>query len=484
MPFGLLVLALAAYPVIPLDGVAEEVVYDAIAVAALGVALAALLRRRPTPSTGWVLVLAGYGLWLVGDLVWTVERYVVGAAHFPSASDVPYLAAYGLLAAGAQSFSRSRLSRRDLTALLDAAILAAGVAVPAVVFVVLPAAADSSLTGWGKVISSAYPLGDILVLAVVVRLVLAHGALSWSLAGLVGSLTSVFAADLWWNGLAIGDPTADPLGTDVLWLAGYVLLAGAVLHPSMLDLAEAPAGRDRPPSGGRLTLLTLGSLLPAATLLFAGVRGGEVPWLPVSVGGALLTFLVVLRMAGLLDQVRQQSVQLTALARSDELTGAPNRRTWDHELSRACAVARDRDTPLCVAIVDLDHFKHYNDRFGHPAGDRLLREAVAAWTEALGPAGMLARYGGEEFTLLLPGTDVAEAAARVDVLRAVTPGGQTFSAGVARWEPGTEPGDVLEAADKALYAAKRGGRDRVEVAGGLAWQGAADRPLQPVQVSS
>jgi len=95
--------------------------------------------------------------------------------------------------------------------------------------------------------------------------------------------------------------------------------------------------------------------------------------------------------------------RLAALARSDALTGAPNRRTWDHELSRACQASREDETPLSVAVLDLDRFKSYNDQYGHQAGDRLLREAVAAWSEALGGEGILARYGGEEFAVLLPG---------------------------------------------------------------------------------
>jgi diguanylate cyclase (GGDEF)-like protein len=154
-------------------------------------------------------------------------------------------------------------------------------------------------------------------------------------------------------------------------------------------------------------------------------------------------------------------VQLAALARSDALTGAPNRRTWDHELSRACANSREQITPLCIAMIDMDHFKVYNDTHGHQAGDRLLREAVAAWTEQLGADAMIARYGGEEFAVLLPGVTVQEALARVRGMRPVTPDGQTFSAGVTAWDPQTEPGTAVAQADAALYQAKRTGRDRV-----------------------
>jgi len=138
---------------------------------------------------------------------------------------------------------------------------------------------------------------------------------------------------------------------DVLWLAGYVLLAAALLHRSMPDLADPPPLKEQLPSMGRLAVLSIASLLPALTLFIAGSGGAQIPWKSLSVGGAVLTILVVIRMAGLLEKVRQQAVQLAALANRDELTGAPNRRTWDHELSRACATARDEDEPLCVAIL-------------------------------------------------------------------------------------------------------------------------------------
>ncbi len=144
------------------------------------------------------------------------------------------------------------------------------------------------------------------------------------------------------------------------------------------------------------------------------------------------------RVAGLLVVVREQSAQLAQLARSDALTGVPNRRTWDFELSRACETARQRDRPLSVALLDLDHFKAFNDAYGHPAGDRLLKEATAAWSTHLRDGEVLARVGGEEFGVLLPDHDEVAARLRVLDMLANTPQAQTFSAGVARWHPDTE----------------------------------------------
>jgi len=152
------------------------------------------------------------------------------------------------------------------------------------------------------------------------------------------------------------------------------------------------------------------------------------------------------------------------MARTDELTGLPNRRAWDGELSRELARARRRDERLSVAMIDLDHFKEFNDAHGHQAGDQVLEQAGGAWRAAVRDADLVARYGGEEFVALLPGCPPDSATDVVERMRAVTPMGQTCSAGIAIWD-GEESADELVArADAALYAAKRGGRDRIVLA--------------------
>ena len=230
----------------------------------------------------------------------------------------------------------------------------------------------------------------------------------------------------------------------------------------MTTVAEPAPDREATGSSQRrLVVLACGLMLPAVALLLDGATGGGVLWPVIGVGALLISGLVLVRMSGILHTVEVQAMQLAALARADGLTGAPNRRTWDHELSRACAASLEHNTALCVAMMDLDHFKVYNDTHGHQAGDRLLREAVAAWTARLGAGGLLARYGGEEFTVLLPGVTLAEARARIQALSAVTPDGQTFSAGVSIWDSCTEPSTAVARADEALYEAKRTDRNCV-----------------------
>jgi diguanylate cyclase (GGDEF)-like protein len=151
--------------------------------------------------------------------------------------------------------------------------------------------------------------------------------------------------------------------------------------------------------------------------------------------------------------------RLGELAATDPLTGLPNRRTWNRELARALHATERR--PVCVAMLDLDHFKLFNDQHGHLAGDRQLTACAVAWQAQLRPGDVLARLGGEEFAVLLNGCPLPDATAVIERLRGATPGRQTCSAGlVARHED--EPGEMLMArADAKLSAAKHAGRNQL-----------------------
>ena len=153
--------------------------------------------------------------------------------------------------------------------------------------------------------------------------------------------------------------------------------------------------------------------------------------------------------------------RLEASARTDDLTGLPNRRAWEHELPRELARADRDERPVCVAMLDLDRFKRFNDERGHQAGDRLLKQATSAWCEQLRSSDMLARYGGEEFAVLLPGCTLDDAQTLLERLRIAMPEAQTVSAGVACWDGAETAEELVGRADSALYAAKRAGRDRL-----------------------
>jgi diguanylate cyclase (GGDEF)-like protein/PAS domain S-box-containing protein len=149
------------------------------------------------------------------------------------------------------------------------------------------------------------------------------------------------------------------------------------------------------------------------------------------------------------------------MARHDSLTGLPNRRALEEQLPREMARARRHRSPLCVAIVDIDHFKDYNDSHGHLAGDEVLRECARSWDEALRSEDTIVRFGGEEFLVLLPDTSLEQACEIVERLRMTTPMGQTCSAGLACWDFTETIDELLGRADGALYLAKASGRDQL-----------------------
>jgi diguanylate cyclase (GGDEF)-like protein len=163
----------------------------------------------------------------------------------------------------------------------------------------------------------------------------------------------------------------------------------------------------------------------------------------------------VARVIALADTIND----LTDEAQTDGLTGLPNRRTWEAHLTR---IGSDGEQ-AAIAILDLDHFKDFNDTYGHPAGDRLLKETAAAWRDQLRPGDVLARIGGEEFGLLLPNCNIEPATEVIDRLRRSVTHQRTCSAGLTAQDPGERADSVITRADQALYQAKAQGRDRIHV---------------------
>ena len=160
----------------------------------------------------------------------------------------------------------------------------------------------------------------------------------------------------------------------------------------------------------------------------------------------------------------------------DGLTGIHNRRWLDETLHRLVERHDREQAPFCLSLIDIDHFKKFNDGHGHDAGDAVLAAVASVLSQTLRPTDLVARFGGEEFVILFPETDLDDAVAAADRVReavAVTdvtmPGGAilprvTISMGVARLRPGQEPAGLLKAADVAMYEAKKGGRNRVVAA--------------------
>jgi diguanylate cyclase (GGDEF)-like protein len=167
------------------------------------------------------------------------------------------------------------------------------------------------------------------------------------------------------------------------------------------------------------------------------------------------------RLSQEVERRRSTEEDLRELCERDPLTGLLNRRAWDLALTGSL---RKRRRPMYVALIDLDHFKAFNDLHGHPAGDALLRRAAIAWRGALRTADVLARYGGEEFAILLAGCSTETAMEIIDRVRLATIDEQSISIGVGIWDGAEDAESLVYRADQALYEAKHAGRNRVVMA--------------------
>lgn len=240
----------------------------------------------------------------------------------------------------------------------------------------------------------------------------------------------------------------------------------------------------RDATGGSVSALTPLVLLPIFWLALYGSRRHLVlslvamvvmlaapivllgdPGYPATEWQRVVVWLAVASMVGLtthhlVGSVRDLLARVEDLAETDSLTGLANRRGWDQRLRQEVALAERDGEPLSIALLDLDQFKAFNDAHGHQAGDRLLCQAAAAWSQSVREVDLLGRYGGEEFAVLLHRCDAARATEVVERMRASTPGSQTCSAGIAGRRPGEDTESLLARADRLLYAAKAAGRNR------------------------
>jgi diguanylate cyclase (GGDEF)-like protein len=393
-------------------------------------------------------------------MLYSVIDLVLHQTPFPSIADGFYLGGYPILAMGLLVLIRGRISGRDRAGLIDAAIIATGLGLLSWTFLMKPIAADPSLSLPERLISLAYPLGDVLLLAMAARLATSPGARTTAYRLLGVALLLLLGADIGYAVLNLVSSYEGGL-IDAGWLLSYVIWGTAALHPSMRSLSEVAPDQTARFSHWRLALLATTSLMAPAVLVQQGLRHQPIDVGAIAFGSVVLFLLVVLRMAGLVAKVQDQATQLAALAHNDGLTGIPNRRAWELELPREMARVRRYGGRLYVALLDLDHFKRYNDHHGHQGGDRLLKEATAAWRTRMRRTDLLARYGGEEFAVMLRDCSQAEAVMVLDDLRAVMPAGQTFSAGIAEWDGQESPERLVGRVDVGLYEAKRAGRDRV-----------------------
>jgi diguanylate cyclase len=173
------------------------------------------------------------------------------------------------------------------------------------------------------------------------------------------------------------------------------------------------------------------------------------------------------------NRLREHLEQVRRDATTDGLTSLANRKAFDDELDRACSEADQKGEALTLAVIDIDHFKKFNDTWGHQTGDQVLRFVASVIGRMGAPPRFTARYGGEEFALIFPRETASAAFAVLEDIREEVSsrmlkrrstnedlGAITVSAGLAERRPGEGAHTLLERADEALYASKRGGRNR------------------------
>jgi diguanylate cyclase (GGDEF)-like protein len=453
--------------------VARVTTYCAISASAGVAVLVAVARRRPVPCLPWLLLGASQVVYATGDTTFYTAHYLVGNTSYPAPSDGFYLSHYPLVVVGLALLVRRRTPGRDRPGLLDAATIAIAATMLSWLFLISPSinasvAGSQSLSV--EIVSVAYPVMDLAVLAVALRLVFGAGDRPASFVLLVGNLAAILTADTLYVLQQLAGTYHAGNYLDAIWLSGNLLLGAAALHPTMGRLARRPTAHDEHLANFRLIAILVAGLVAPAVLFsrrsasnFADVR-------LIAATCAAIFILVTVRMYGLASRQR-------LLAITDGLTGLHTRRFLETQLPHEVARALRAGSGVGLFIVDVDHFKSINDRYGHPAGDRALGEIASRLQSATRSEDVLARYGGEEFALLAPRLSVDDLPRVAERLReevasrpiAVTDDvwvAVTVSVGAACYPLHAADEDALiSVADSALYAAKAAGRNRIVVGG-------------------
>jgi len=463
--------ATLAYPLAAGHPLVQGSLYIGLSAAVI-VAMAEGVRlHRPRVSAGWFLLGAGVSLYLVANVIWYSATFFSNVPpRLLQAADVVYVLAYGAMVAAFVVMAWVRTAPVERTgAMIDSAIVAVGATLIAWVFLLAPANAQSDVPLAARAAALFYPVVDLVLAAIVLRVLFTPKNRSASFALLMLFVAAQTVADLAYA-------TALLHGTFRLggvltagWMLSYGCLGAATLHPSMPCLSE-PCGDTSPMrlSWFRLVFVSLAVFVGPAVYFAGGDTGDE----GVIVGAMTLGFVLgVARMAVFVCQLDSNEKQLARQARYDALTGLPNRLEFDERL--ATGTAEDRG--VAVMLLDLDGFKKVNDGLGHAAGDALLVAVGRRIEGAVRPGDLVARFGGDEFTVLLESVSVDEArrvAQRVlDVFDSpVTIQGRQVvaraSVGIsvaAASRVSATAGVLLREADAAMYEAKRKGGQRYEV---------------------
>jgi diguanylate cyclase (GGDEF)-like protein len=453
------------------DTLAAGIYWDVALGALMAVALW-FACRLPDRRAPWILIVLGQFLFLAGDVTWIVlDR--MGSEAYPNLGDVFYVGGYVPIAIGLSMLWRSHRAIANVGALVDGLIVGVAAAILLWVFFIGPAVLDSEVGFSARLINTAYPAGDLLLIAMCAQLAmrLRRTAPSWILMLGMGSL---LIGDIWYAYLAAAGTYVAGHPVDGFWWLSYVAIAALVVHERVGELSEAQID----PGGPRLTLVrvaVLAATTMAAPVTLAARASGQLSLelVPLLGGTIVLFLLVVARLAIVAQQLESSRGRLEYDATHDSLTGLGNRALYSERVRQALEASAPTPARTAVLCIDLDDFKTVNDSLGHAAGDRMLQEIGGRLRGVVRRADSVARLGGDEFAVLLQG-EPAEAALEIadrllqELAKPITLGpGITAhsgaSIGIAFGDADDSVDSLLRDADIAMYTAKNNGKGRWEV---------------------
>lgn len=453
---GLGLLGILVFIATPYESPSSSVVYGVVAALALLAMTAAMLRARPRLI--WWLIWGYTAFTVAGDLVYTVQLETLGEVPRPGAADALYALGLATMVVALILLVRRNRGVRDAEAWVDTGIIVVALASVIGLFVLGPTVLQSEAAGAEIATAIFYVIADIVVLAGLIRLLIGARWLNLSLAILSVAIAATFTADLWQAYLTVhGSGLEFEKASDALFLAGIVALPIAAWAPGARRIDSSAVQSAGSITTIRLIGLGVGAISVPVLLVVAAVQSGREEYVVLAATAVIVVVLVLWRLWLVLAVAQNQSRLLAEEARTDPLTGLANRRTLDFHLERIDRI----EGPTTLAMLDLDRFKDFNDRHGHQAGDELLVAVSAAWRATLPSGAILGRYGGEEFALLLPGTAIEASLPLLEAIRLAVPSGQTVSIGVAQSEGTDGLFATLRRADRALYEAKRTGRNKI-----------------------
>jgi diguanylate cyclase (GGDEF)-like protein len=433
-----------------LDVLIGNGVYCAVVLGA-GVACLSRASAFGRERNAWVLLGLAILAWSAAEIYWAVAIENNPNAPYPSPADVGYLLFYPLAYAGLALLVRARTHELDWRLWMDGLIAALGTAALGAAFIFDFVAEQTEGTAIEVAVTLAYPLADIAMLAMVVGVVALTGwrpGRTWSLllAGLAALVVADIAFTLQWAGGAL------PGGTWVepVYLISAVCMGAAVWQPG--------AAADITSSGERRREMIVPSVFAGMMIgLFAMQYFSATTSLSTILWAATMTAVIV--RLGMSDR---ENRKLLEQVRTDTLTGLGNRGRLQVDLPARFADASE-ERPLLLILSDLNGFKHYNDTFGHPAGDELLIRFGAALRAAIGEDGLAYRIGGDEFCVLLTcGRERFEEVSRAAAMALTASGpGYDVSSSWGAVEVPTEESDysaAMQLADVRMYAQKESRR--------------------------